>query len=426
MDDGCASTSSFGDFFDDGDGDGDVDGSLFSANLFADLPTDALQRRLDALVKPDFLPAPLPQAAADLLSRWHQQQQHRHGQSQSASSHPITCALGPSDEQSFQDMMAHTWGEGHVECPERLTTILAALSPYFNRLQPVPGRRCTDAEILLAHTPRLLADFQTMERGDELAATTTLTNLSYANAAYAFRSVGPVVAAACRASVGSCLALTDALLLAGGAGSGPRAAFAVVRPAGHHSGRSFTGGFGGLNRVAIAAGHARAVHGVRVGIVDWDVHRSGGTEDIVAHMLGGDHGDGVCLADVYGALGNVGAEIDGCTRRAGNILSVAMEEGAGDVEYERVLRERVVPFLQGFGCEFIVVSAGFDCGDGEKEGFRVTPEGFRRMASILINMNGCKVLFALEGGYELDVLAECVKGCVEGALGREALGTIKP
>lgn len=346
---------------------------------------------------------------------------------------PTKVAVAPCDKQSWRAMLSHDWGEGHVESPDRLTTVLHALHPGLHNAHPIPGRLCTNADISEIHSPSFLDSFLLMENGAELPSDTPLYNLTYANPSFTWSSVGPVLATAIRTAVGTTLELVDAVL-------DPKSpieyGLALTRPAGHHTGTTKTGTFCGANIAAIAAAYAittakqRHDKDIKVAIVDWDVHRSGGTEEIVAAKwpdfdeglgsgvtrngrlkIPGETTSKVFLIDIYASLGSVAPSIAHTTATSHNITSISLP--STPITSINTYLTHIIPALSRFAPDITIVSAGFDAAEGESEGVGVLPGMFGEMVSELRKWCGRGVVLVLEGGYDVGVLGECVRECFE-------------
>ena len=171
-------------------------------------------------------------------------------------------------------------------------------------------------------------------------------------------------------------------------------------------------GFCLFNQVAMAAHALRAEHGLeRIAVVDWDVHHGNGTQtqfwndrDVLFVSL-----HQFPFYPGTGALTEVGGgDAEGST------VNLPMPAGCGDVEYEAVFREIVVPVLRAFNPEFVLVSAGFDAHAQDPLGsMLVTQAGFRSLASQLHEFAdqhcGGRLALALEGGYDLGALGASVR-----------------
>ena len=208
-------------------------------------------------------------------------------------------------------------------------------------------------------------------------------------------------------SAGGGLAAVDAVL-AGRA----RAAFVATRPPGHHAERDVAMGFCLFNNIAVAARHAQERHGAsRVAIVDWDVHHGNGTQ----HMFEED--DTVLYVSTHqwpfypgtGARGERGRG-----RGLGFTLNLPLPAGAGDAEYRRVFEAEVIPALERFRPDLILLSAGFDAHERDPlAGMALTTGGYGRLTGLLRDaaerLCAGRIVSLLEGGYDLEALAASVE-----------------
>jgi acetoin utilization deacetylase AcuC-like enzyme len=178
---------------------------------------------------------------------------------------------------------------------------------------------------------------------------------------------------------------------------------AVVRPPGHHATRERAMGFCLLNNVAVAAAAARAQGAARVAIVDWDVHHGNGTQDIFWE----DPSVLYLSVHQYPYYPGTGAPTDiGGAKARGATINVGLPAGMGDREYLQVFDEVFVPALARFRPDVLLVSAGFDpFRDDPLAQMNVTAAGFgamaRRLRRAADRICGGKIVFVLEGGYDL-------------------------
>ena len=233
-----------------------------------------------------------------------------------------------------------------------------------------------------------------------------------------------------------CAALASQLWLS----EGVRGAISLVRPPGHHAMAESFGSYCLLNNVAITAQHLLqgGVSGLapppeRLLILDWDVHHGDGTQALV---------DGIpSLREgcVFVSIHRHDAEfwpksgtVEESTERTVNIP--LRGQGFGDADYLYVFTEVILPLAEAFQPDLILVSAGYDCAEGDALGrFSVTPDGFEMMTRLCLGI--AKALFILEGGYDVEEnleephgplcrgVAATVQGLLEGPLpeGEEGL-----
>ena len=186
-------------------------------------------------------------------------------------------------------------------------------------------------------------------------------------------------------------------------------AFALVRPPGHHAERDRAMGFCLYNNVAIAAAAARARGVERVAVVDIDVHHGNGTQWMfyddpsVLYVSTHQH-------PFYPGTG--AADEVGNGEGAGFTVNVPLEAGSGDADYDLVYRAAVVPVLDRFAPELLLVSAGFDAHERDPlASMRVTTDGYASVIRHLVGVAARHGVIALvtEGGYELTALAACLE-----------------
>ena len=223
-----------------------------------------------------------------------------------------------------------------------------------------------------------------------------------------------------------------ALLAAGGVITGLEAtldgivdnAYALVRPPGHHALADQGLGFCVFSNVSVAVRHVQRVRGVgRVAIVDWDVHHGNGTQaafwddaSVLAISL---HQDG-CYPQGSGALeerGGAGAE--------GTTLNVPIPPGSGRGAYFAALEEVVVPALERFKPELIVIASGFDAGGFDPLGrMQLSSAAFGAMTRTMLDTAAglCdgRLVAAHEGGYSAIHVPFCGLAVIEALSGIDA------
>lgn len=202
-------------------------------------------------------------------------------------------------------------------------------------------------------------------------------------------------------------------------------AFALVRPPGHHAEKDRVSGFCLFNNVAVAARYAQTVHHVeRVLIVDFDVHHGNGTQDIFYQD------DSVLFTSIHLFIPRLFYPGTGSLREMGFgagegfTMNVPLMPYVGDSGYGRIMQELIKPKALAFQPDFILVSAGFDAHWRDPlamAGLSLT--GFARMAQALIQLadelSHGRILFILEGGYEIDVLSHGILNTFYALMGQD-------
>lgn len=200
--------------------------------------------------------------------------------------------------------------------------------------------------------------------------------------------------------------------------------FAFVRPPGHHAERDRAMGFCFFNNIAIGARYAIKDLGLeRVAIIDFDVHHGNGTQQAF-------YDDGnVFFASVHRSHfypGTGAASETGEGKGKGTILNVPLEYGANDDVYKKVFDEKIIPAVQNFGPQLILVSAGFDSHHRDPlGGMKMTTAGFcwigRQLAALAGECCKGKHVYVLEGGYDLRALRESTEKILEAMVASRAV-----
>ena len=286
--------------------------------------------------------------------------------------------------------IAHDPGPGHPERPERLGTVIQTLRDHMPAVDWQQAPSATRGQLLRVHSEALLQ--AVLDSGaTESVRLDPDTMLSPASPEAALRAAGAGIAA------------VDAVM----AGEVP-VAFCAVRPPGHHATGGEAMGFCLFNNVAVAAAHAVERHGLsRVAVIDFDVHHGNGTQAIFAEeprvMYLSSHQDAL--------FPGTGARAD---RGVGNLVNVPLPAGSGSRAFREAWSERLLPELDGFAPQLLLISAGFDAHwrdplaqfqlDGED--FAWITAGLRAIAQ---RHAAGRMVSTLEGGYDLRALQE---GCL--------------
>jgi len=291
------------------------------------------------------------------------------------------------------DCGLHDTGWGHPEHQGRLPAIVQALYRDTPALLPVMLQReavpVTMEDLLRVHSPAHLERVRQVVHDAAVAGRTVPvdddTMVSAASWDAALAAAG-------------CVATALDLVLDGEAGS----AFAAARPPGHHATPDRPMGFCLFNNVAVGVRRAQATRGLgRVLIIDWDVHHGNGTQDVFyddpsVYFLS------LHLSPHYPGTGAAGERGEGAG--LGTTRNVEVSAGTDGATYRRLLADALDSTLDEFAPELVVVSAGFDCLDGDPlGGLRLEPEDLHD-AMVLIRERtrptaDGRVVGVLEGGY---------------------------
>lgn len=292
-------------------------------------------------------------------------------------------------QTNFED---HQTPLGHPERPDRIRAVEEALAegPFARLLRrEAPYGDITLAE--LVHDERYLARLRAARPAEGIGQIDADT----------FISDGSLSAAA--TGLGGALAALDAVLL-GEADNG----FCAIRPPGHHAEIAQPMGFCLINTIAIVAREAQRKYGAeRVAIVDFDVHHGNGTEDIFkadrSVFYASSH-----QMPLYPGTGHPDE------KGVGNIVNVALEPHSDGRRMREAYREVILPALDNFAPDLLLISAGFDAHrrdplaqlDWDDEDFawvtgKLMDVAERRCANRIVSL--------LEGGYDLKGLAGGVR-----------------
>lgn len=303
--------------------------------------------------------------------------------------------------------LKHDTGQ-HVENAERLEAIISHLEEtgLKQQLIPIEPRPASIDELLLVHSEQHILHVQDVARrgGGWLDPDTVVSPGSYEAALYA---AGGAIRAA--------MAVMD-----GEVGS----AFALVRPPGHHATPRWAMGFCLFNNLAIATKYALTRYNLeRIAIIDFDVHHGNGTQEVfydnpqVMYISTHEYPH-------YPGTGSIDETGSGAGK--GTTVNIPLPAGCGDSEYLLVFEQIIIPMARQFNPQLILVSAGYDghWADGLAM-MQVSTTGFAQMVKTVKQVadescNG-RLVFSLEGGYNLTALAASVKATFDVLLGNGSI-----
>ncbi|ASP79458.1 histone deacetylase family protein [Sinorhizobium meliloti] len=286
--------------------------------------------------------------------------------------------------------LKHEVPEGHPERPDRLKALNLALEhPNFADLERLEASKGDENLVLLAHTEEHLLGIKRDIPDEDINQIESDTYASPQSLEAALTGIGGAVAA------------VDAVF-AGEADN----AFVAARPPGHHAEKNRAMGFCFFNNVAIAARYAQTAHGAeRVAIVDWDVHHGNGTQDI----FWDDPSVLFCSTHQIPLYPGTGAKDETGVRN--NVVNAPLSPNSGSEHFRDAFRSRVLPALENFRPDFLLISAGFDAHHRDPLAqINLVGEDFDwatgRLLDVAGRSAGNRIVSLLEGGYDLQGLAE--------------------
>ncbi len=285
--------------------------------------------------------------------------------------------------------LEHVNSPGHPERPDRLRAIEKAISgDQFNALERLEAPEADPELFMLAHPKRHVKKVESLIPEEGFVRVDADT------------SACPQSWLAVKRAVGGALAGVDDVFE-----KRANNVFASVRPPGHHAEKSTAMGFCLINSVAVAARYAQEKYGAeRIAIIDFDVHHGNGTQDIFyddpSVLFASSHQ--MPLYPGTGALNETGM---------GNIFNTPLREGDGGSAFKEAYRQRVLPAIDNFAPDLILISAGFDAHHRDPlAGLELVADDFDWVTGKLMELatKHCdnRVVSILEGGYDLEGLAE--------------------
>jgi acetoin utilization deacetylase AcuC-like enzyme len=285
--------------------------------------------------------------------------------------------------------LEHDTGLGHPECPDRLSAVLKALeADAFKALDRREAPQATTEQLLRVH-PQSHIDFVRSKIPEEgRGGVDADTVVSPGSWEAMLRSAGAVCAAVDAVATGV-----------------SRNAFCAIRPPGHHAERERAMGFCFFNNAAVGAYHARAVHCLqRVAVMDFDVHHGNGAQDIF-------RSDGDMMycsthqSPLYPGTGAPDERGD-----YGNCVNATLPALSGSPEFRHAMTKIILPAIDHFKPDLIIVSAGFDAHSRDPLAeLHLIDDDYvwatRKLGELARNHCGARMVSILEGGYNLKALA---------------------
>ncbi|MEE8348943.1 MAG: histone deacetylase [Acidobacteriota bacterium] len=289
----------------------------------------------------------------------------------------------------------HLTPPGHPERPERVAALLEAFERWnrLDELVRVPTSTAQEGWIQAVHSSAHLARIKATsgKESSQLDGDTATSADSYQVALLA---------------AGSGVTLVDALVR-----ERIDSGFALIRPPGHHAESNRPMGFCLFNNVAVAAEQAiQKGLAEKVAIVDFDVHHGNGTQEIFYSRS-----DVLYLSThqfpFYPGTGHFSET--GAGPGQGFTANFPLPAGSGDSFYCTIFQDFLLPIIQQFSPQLILVSAGYDAHrDDPLAGMNLSTDGFGELVNLLNKVArevcGGRILYLLEGGYNLSALCDAV------------------
>lgn len=282
----------------------------------------------------------------------------------------------------------HDPGAYHPERPDRLKAVLQGLAESeFNDVERIEAPRAEERHLTLCHPVDYVETvLNTIPRSGRQHLDGD-TAVSPGSGEAALRAAGAVVAAVDAVCTGKA-----------------RNAFCAVRPPGHHAEADQAMGFCLFNNVAIGAQHARTAHGLsRVAVIDFDVHHGNGTQ----HMFERDAHLFYASTHQWPLYPGTGSETE---KGVGNVVNAPLRPHSGGPEFREAFTKKILPALDRFAPELVIVSAGFDAHEDDPLASLMLHEDdyewvTAALAEVAKTHAKGRIVSALEGGYDLGALA---------------------
>lgn len=290
---------------------------------------------------------------------------------------------------SNEIFVKHLTPQGHPERPDRMKAVAQALSgDEFDKLERFDTEMADDTLFVLAHPQAYVEGMRARvpEEGQvRIDADTTMSPESWN---------------CVRHAAGGGISAIDAVFA-----KSADNAFVAARPPGHHAEKVTAMGFCLINTAAVMARYAQEKHGVdRVAVIDWDVHHGNGTQDIF-------YDDPTVLYASTHQMPLFPGSGDKNETGVGNIHNAPLSPGMGGQDFKAAFRERILPALDAFQPDLVIISAGFDAHYRDPlANINLDEDDFDwatgKLLDIAARHSDNRIVSLLEGGYDLKGLAD--------------------